>query len=856
VLDDSDQRRYQEEARALLTRRTWAPDDVDYALLLHDLLETPDGRPDPVARQLRARLTVEIERQLAAADNPAYRVRLEFFSSSLLDAADPLRRRLMLLQYRGVANFIGYQNGAQGQIDAAIEAFQELDRTVRTAGPQAAAALGDTYEAALTGLALSCYLRYEGRRELLQADLQPGLEREIRADLDRAVEASERAVDISRGRETQAAALASVGLGYCYRYEDDKRYAGRETIDTAVFRLREALRLAEAAVRQSRGAQVAIYTRHGIRDRLAGALAVRDTPLDVDAAIALYLENREESTSLELGATAGEANSLATAYIRRWLHTRDPADRERAHAAYAEAFALGAAGHLPSAFDIAAQWGGLAWKEQWWAEAGRAYQQATQVMHLAVRQQGSRADREWIVRKAPGVAARAALGLARSGALDDALVALETGRAVLLTEMFDRRAVDYQRIASLAGDSVADDHRRLTDELTQLEARLLLTGRQGDRALTAAVEETRRRRSALQARMTDAVRSTLSGLDVPPAAAELRRAAAPATVVYLDATGEGGLALILRPGGAPVEYLELENLTVATAVELVGALEWGVRTADVEVGEDVCEALWRLAMEPLLPTLTDVAEVVLIPGGVLAGLPWHAAKLPGRSAGHVLDRLAVSYMPNVRSLPVARAAWRSMPPSLRVLAVEAPEPTSAPPLRTVAEIAAVQACHGADFRVIWLPGTEATRPRLWEALSQFEVLHFTGHAQANPDPLAGGMLLAHDKFLTIRDLLASGIGAARFAVLSACETARVKDTMSDEMVSFPTALLQCGLGGVVGSLWAASDKPTTMLMKAFYQEWRGKSAAPRQALRAAQQWTRDRRYPSPLAWANFVYVGP
>lgn len=462
-------------------------------------------------------------------------------------------------------------------------------------------------------------------------------------------------------------------------------------------------------------------------------------------------------------------------------------------------------------------------------------------MHLAVRQQGSRADREWIVRKAPGVAARAALGLARSGALDDALVALETGRAVLLTEMFDRRAVDYQR---------------LTDELTQLEARLLLTGPQGDRAVTAAVEETRKRRSALLARMTSAARGALSGLDVPPSAPELREAAGPATVVYLDATGEGGLALILRPGGAPVEFLELEDLTVAAAMELVGALNWAVQTADVEICDDVCAALWRNAMESLLPRLADAAEMVLIPGGSLAGLPWHAAKLPGRSAGHVLDRLAVSYMPNVRSLPVARAAWRSMPPSLRALAVEAPEPTSAPPLRTTAEISAVQACHGVDFRVIWLPGTEATRPRLREALSQFDVLHFAGHAQADSDPLAGGILLAHDEFLTIRDLLANGIGASRFAVLSACETARVEDTMSDEMVSVPTALMQCGFGGVVGSLWAASDKPSTMLMKAFYQEWRGKSASPRQALRAAQQATRDGRYASPLAWANFVYVGP
>jgi CHAT domain-containing protein len=356
--------------------------------------------------------------------------------------------------------------------------------------------------------------------------------------------------------------------------------------------------------------------------------------------------------------------------------------------------------------------------------------------------------------------------------------------------------------------------------------------------------------------MTSATRNALSDMDGPPTMAELRRAAGPATVVYLAATGEGGLALILRPGGAPVQLVELECLTVAAAMDLVSGLEFAIAAADIDVCAEVCEQLWLLAMKRLLPSLQDVAEVVLIPGGALAGLPWHAAKLPGRSAGHVLDQIAISYMPNVRSLPMARAAWRSMPRSLRVLAVEAPEPVSALPLRTADEIAAVQACHDADFRVTWLPGAKATRPRLREALSQFDVLHFAGHAHADPDPLAGGVLLAHDELLTIRELLASGIGAARFAVLSACETARVEDLVSDEMVSFPTALMQCGFGGVVGSLWAASDRPTAVLMKAFYQQWRGKSTAPRQALRAAQQWTRDRRYSSPLAWANFVYVGP
>jgi CHAT domain-containing protein len=198
-----------------------------------------------------------------------------------------------------------------------------------------------------------------------------------------------------------------------------------------------------------------------------------------------------------------------------------------------------------------------------------------------------------------------------------------------------------------------------------------------------------------------------------------------------------------------------------------------------------------------------------------------------------------------------------MPNTLRALAIEAPEPTSGLPLSTAREIAAVCAHQSADFTVTRLPGTEATAPRLREALARYEIFHFAGHAEADPDdPLAGALLLAHDERLTIRELLASGIGAARFAVLSACETARVEDLMSDEMVSFPTALMQCGFAGVVGSLWVASHRHTIRLMEAFYREWRGKPATPRQALRAAQQWMRDQRHAPPLAWANFVYVGP
>jgi CHAT domain-containing protein len=72
-----------------------------------------------------------------------------------------------------------------------------------------------------------------------------------------------------------------------------------------------------------------------------------------------------------------------------------------------------------------------------------------------------------------------------------------------------------------------------------------------------------------------------------------------------------------------------------------------------------------------------------------------------------------------------------------------------------------------------------------------------------------------------------GVGAARFAVLSACETARAGGELTDEIVSLPTALLQCGLASVVASLWEVFDKPTAMIMSASYQNWRQEGLSPR-----------------------------
>jgi CHAT domain-containing protein len=194
---------------------------------------------------------------------------------------------------------------------------------------------------------------------------------------------------------------------------------------------------------------------------------------------------------------------------------------------------------------------------------------------------------------------------------------------------------------------------------------------------------------------------------------------------------------------------------------------------------------------------------------------------------------------------------------LHALVIGQPMPSATEPLSTEAEVAVVCSHDNDRFRVTRLPATEATSTALHGALTRFQVLHFAGHATAVPDdPLESAMIMAQDQRLTVRDLLARGTGTARFALLSACDSARVTDPLSDELVNLPTALLQCGFSGVVGSLWTSYDKPSTMIMDVFYKEWQGHHASPSEALRSAQAWTRDHGFASPLAWANFVYVGP
>jgi CHAT domain-containing protein len=139
-----------------------------------------------------------------------------------------------------------------------------------------------------------------------------------------------------------------------------------------------------------------------------------------------------------------------------------------------------------------------------------------------------------------------------------------------------------------------------------------------------------------------------------------------------------------------------------------------------------------------------------------------------------------------------------------------------------------------------LDETTATKSAVERNLLEAEVVHFAGHAYAEPrTPLDSALEIANCEKLTVADLIKLRPPQAKLAVLSGCETAWRGTELLDEAVSLPTGLLEAGFGAVIASMWAVSDTSTALTILRFYQNWREHGFEIADSLRKAQGWLRD-----------------
>ena len=251
--------------------------------------------------------------------------------------------------------------------------------------------------------------------------------------------------------------------------------------------------------------------------------------------------------------------------------------------------------------------------------------------------------------------------------------------------------------------------------------------------------------------------------------------------------------------------------------------------------------LGRAFLPPLLARLAqlpDVWPITLLPGDLLAFLPWHAVPLPdGDFFG---DRYVLSYAPSAVALEqaITRAAARpQLEPHLTAIAN--PDGSLA---FTPGEVRAIAARFAGRAQVAF--GSAARRAWLLEHAPAADYLELSTHASFHPsDPGQSAFLLAHPQGYTAplwqalparqplnllqadcEKLTLDDIWAGRLPLkpgclvsASACETGQIDRGAAEEHLGFPAALLTAGAGTVIASLWAVDDLSTAWLMDKTYE---------------------------------------
>ncbi|MEV0006398.1 CHAT domain-containing protein [Micromonospora sp. NPDC050980] len=544
----------------------------------------------------------------------------------------------------------------------------------------------------------------------------------------------------------------------------------------------------------------------------------------------------------------------------------------------------------------------VAWAE-WAVGAGNseyaaeAYQQLVDLASQdAVARYGARAKQR-VLAAAQEYAEEAGYWLARTGRYRDAVLALETGRAIGLTEVIgrDNDAVSDHLHAAGRAD-LADEYRRATEDFDERTRH----SSAGLRRSWTCLRDVARRVAVVTGADPLAIAVTYEAITAETGDGAL---------VYLAAAKAGGYALVVAARHDP-QYVDLPKLDRATVAGLVGEVLPGTEAATgltrfaimdgkparareiLPLGRtkndpmsEALRVLWNDGMRDLVLLSARGRIVTLVPVGLLNLLPLHAAGEPGTPGDertewrHVGQFSAIRYAPNARGLRRCRDTARELVGREQtLLVIDVPDGYGVHP--------------GGHLRYVTRETTEVTRrwtgkptspshACTWEefrtAAAEHTVWHLACHGSAEPGSILDSRLYFADRQVTLEELRHTLVPSRRrLAVLSACQTNISGSALPNEGIGLPSALIQIGFAGVIATAWSVDDLATTYLMTAFYHLWCQEGHEPAVALNHAQHWLRTATradltalltdidppggfdecpYADPRHWAAFAYTG-
>ncbi|MDO0910683.1 CHAT domain-containing protein [Streptomyces sp. DT2A-34] len=794
-----------------------------------------------------------------------------------------------------------------------LDSAEDLQEAIRL-GTQAVSATAEDV-VALQGLGQSYLLRYHRTFE--------------QADLDRAVRLLTRAIDVPPAASPdtdRAVAMADLAEALRERYNNTFDPA---VLDEAVKWQREATRTVprsherfgdflsvlsrvllhrfeqtgtradvEEAIATAERAVAVTSPAHHSYSSLLGSLAVtlaaghgrQPDALDRPVALARQAVATARADDVFLPRAWRRLGDLLR---RRYQHTGDRADLHEAVECWRRADAMPYATQQLR-MECRSNWGRAGVELGDFALATDGYDRALLLLPELAWHGLPRTARERHLTDWSGIASTAAACHILAGAPERALELLEQGRTVVHSQLLRTRS-DLSRLAE-RDPALADRMRRVRERLD--------TGRLGVDADPAEMSEAvlvsplarerlARERAEL-CREWDELLAEARGLDgferflAPVPYEELRMAADGGPVVVVNVSPIACHALVVRGAPAPVEVVELPDLTdeavtrrVLTFLNVLANRRrprrpFLRREEDRHAVHDLLEWLWDSIAGPVLDRLgipggTDREPPRLwwCPTGRLALLPLHAAGRYPRHRGtadtsgarSVPDRVVSSYASTLTALRRARLGGGSDGSFGGLVVVGVPQAPGLPALPGVErECAQLLADLPAGARAGGLLGRDATRAAVRQALHEHAWVHFACHAeQDDMDPAASALAL-HDGRLTAAELLELELPQAELAYLSACETAFGAVNLPDEAMHLASALQAAGYRHAIATMWEVQDGSAADVAARVYATLTGTgvpdAAGAARALHTAVAAQRVQDPTDPLRWAAYLHVGP
>lgn len=494
------------------------------------------------------------------------------------------------------------------------------------------------------------------------------------------------------------------------------------------------------------------------------------------------------------------------------------------------------------AIQLAREWADWAWERDLWAEAGKGYGLA----HRALRQHllrrvrtGDRPEQQ----KHAKFATRGAYALAKKGDLGEALLLLERASDLAFAGQRQRNEIK----------EILQTYPRIGEELrSAMQSQIRSHETHGfDEFGNISRQEqgAQRRLDKIVARVREL--PGFASFALPTSLRDVEEAAAVTPLVYLVATEKGSAAIAAkfadgRLGTAAADIPCTEAEIARVYQPFVRAEHGDVTLNRFELLNDVVKLIGARVMNHAAKALIELAAgqdisadetFYVIPYGVLAWLPLHAAGLPDPEGGEpqFLFRCGqVRFAFSARNL-IASRRRKSTVPSGKALVVSDPKPL----LPTFEEL---QLCEfeaslaQQRFSTTVLRGTDATCKAVTEAMAQKQLVHFVCHGNMdNQEMYAGALALARKEKFTAAHLRNVDLSSSKLVILSACNSG-MPAIFIEHAQSLPAALLAAGAFAVIGTFWQSDEMASLALLGRFYQLLVDQGQSPADALGGAQKW--------------------